>query len=51
MFGFPSRLDSIDIIISGDEVAKPIKIKLDRKYEMSYFSEIFWVDETSTFAP
>ena len=35
MFDFPSRLDSIDITISGDEVARPIKIKLDKN--MKYY--------------
>ena len=27
----PSRLDMIDMNISGEDVAKPIKIKLDKK--------------------
>jgi LEA14-like dessication related protein len=27
----PSRLDMIEINISGEDVAKPIKIKLDKK--------------------
>ena len=31
MFDFPSKLDIIDMNISGDEVARPIKIKLERK--------------------
>jgi len=51
IFDFPSKLDIMDITISGDEVASPIKIKLERKYEILYFSEIFSVDETSMFAP
>ena len=33
----PSMLDIIEINISGDDVAKPIKIKLDKKYEILYF--------------
>ena len=51
IFDFPFRLDITDINISGDEVARPIKIKLERKYEILYFSEIFSVDVTSIFAP
>jgi hypothetical protein len=30
-FDLPSRLDIIDIKISGEDVAKPMKIKLDKK--------------------
>ena len=48
---FPSRLDSTEINISGDDVAIPIKIKLDIKWDILYFLEIFSVDATSRFAP
>jgi len=41
----------MEINISGDDVAKPIKIKLDKKYEILYFFEIFSVEVTSIFAP
>ena len=51
MLPFPSRLDSIEINISGDDVAIPIKIKLDIKPDILYFLEIFSVDATSRFAP
>ena len=47
----PSRLDSIEINISGDEVAIPIKIKLDMNPDILYFLEILSVDDTSRFAP
>ena len=47
----PSRLDSIEINISGDEVAIPIKMKLDINPDILYFLEILSVDDTSRFAP
>jgi|TARA_B110000305_G_scaffold233648_1_gene290430 hypothetical protein len=47
----PSRLDNIEINISGDEVAIPIKIKLDINPDILYFLEILSVDDTSRFAP
>tara|TARA_B110000444_G_scaffold215686_1_gene213688 strand:- start:437 stop:703 length:267 start_codon:yes stop_codon:yes gene_type:complete len=48
---FPSRLDSIEINISGEDVAIPIKIKLDINPDILYFLEILSVDDTSRFAP
>jgi hypothetical protein len=51
IFPFPSRLDSIEINISGDDVAIPIKTKLDIKPDILYFLEIFSVEVTNRFAP
>ena len=47
----PSRLDNIEINISGEDVAIPIKIKLDTNPDILYFLEIPSVDVTSKFAP
>ena len=44
-------LNSIEINISGDEVAIPIKMKLDINPDILYFLEILSVDDTSRFAP
>ena len=48
---FPSKLDSMEINISGEDVAIPIKIKLDINPDILYFLEILSVDDTSRFAP
>ena len=48
---FPSKVDMIDINISGADVAIPIKIKLEMKCDILNFLEIFSVDVTRRFAP
>ena len=48
---FPSKVDMIDINISGADVAIPIKIKLEMKYDILNFLEIFSVVVTRRFAP
>ena len=48
---FPSKVDMIDINISGADVAIPIKIKLEMKCDILNFLEIFSVVVTRRFAP
>ena len=48
---FPSKLEIIEINISGDDVASPIKIKLEINFDILNFLDISSVEETSTFAP
>ena len=47
----PSRVDIIDINISGADVAIPIKIKLEIKCDILNLLAIFSVDDTRRFAP